>query len=164
MKINCNSDHHLPLKKTVGFHNIIILSSMKVTITVHKFPQLKVCTNCLIRMKKKKQNKKNKHKKQNKKDKIWIKYNVRVYVIICLKESMLTKPMSQANDLFVIIITFLKSVLDFKHSYATIVIIQCKRLEVLMILQFFLLKEMIAECIFAIFVKIKPYISYIMLN
>ena len=43
---------------------------MKVTITVHKFPQLKVCTNCLIRMKKKKQNKKNKHKKQNKKDKI----------------------------------------------------------------------------------------------
>ena len=43
---------------------------MKVTITVHKFPQLKVCTNCLIRMKKKNKNKKNKHKKQNKKDKI----------------------------------------------------------------------------------------------
>lgn len=53
---------------------------MKVTITVHKFPQLKICTNCLIRMKKKKKSKKN-HKKQNKKDKIWIKYNVRLYVI-----------------------------------------------------------------------------------
>ena len=41
---------------------------MKVTITVHKFPQLKICTNCLIRMKKKKKQKKpqkTKQKRQN---------------------------------------------------------------------------------------------------
>ena len=42
---------------------------MKVTITVHKFPQLKICTNCLIRMKKKKKKQKKpqktKQKRQN---------------------------------------------------------------------------------------------------
>ena len=42
---------------------------MKVTITVHKFPQLKVCANCLIRMKKKKKQKKNNTKNKTKKTK-----------------------------------------------------------------------------------------------
>ena len=65
-----------------------------------------------------------------------------------LKEFMLTKEMCQKNMILVIIGILKILVLSRKHIFAIVVIVQCKKLQILMIFLLFLLKEVIIGFIF----------------
>ena len=76
--------------------------------------------------------------------------------LMSLKDFILPKPMIFVSVLYTIIGTFLRWVLDFIQKHVIVVMIQCKKLSVLMSLQLFMLMEMITELIFSVWVKMNP--------
>ena len=79
--------------------------------------------------------------------------------LICLKELMLMKPMVRTSVLFASTGTLWIWILDFNQKHVMVVMIYCKRLLVMM-LQLFLLKEIIIEFIFGTWVKMMLKIQW----
>ena len=64
------------------------------------------------------------------------------------KELMLIKQMRQTNVIFVAIGNLKTLVLSLSYIFAMVVMIQCKKLWVLLMLQLFMLKEVLKEFTF----------------
>ena len=67
--------------------------------------------------------------------------------LMCLKESISKESIVHVNLFFVITNAFLEWILDFNQNHMMVVILQCNRQWVLIILRLLLLKKIIPEVI-----------------